>query len=180
MSLRASVADVRHLSRIVLVAAIYFLLAEVALAPQFLGGDLGRIVWPASGFALACLLLYGVELWPGVALGAFLATQTISGDVLYSLMTAAGNSLEVVIAALLLRHAARFDPRIERARDVVALLVCGGIVGACGSALFGTLGLYLSDMVPVDALPRIGWKWTLGHAMGMVAVAPFVLTVSSW
>jgi len=180
MSLRASVADVRHLSRIVLVAAIYFLLAEVALAPQFLGGDLGRIVWPASGFALACLLLYGVELWPGVALGAFLATQTISGDVVYSLMTAAGNSLEVVLAALLLQHVARFDPRIERARDVVALLVCGGIVGACSSALFGTLGLYLSDMVPVDALPRIGWKWTLGHAMGMVAVAPFVLTVSSW
>ncbi len=179
MSLRAPV-DVRHLSRIVLVAAIYFLLAVAALAPQFLGGDLGRIVWPASGFALACLLLYGVELWPGVALGAFLATQTISGNVVYSLMTSAGNSLEAVVAALLLRHVTRFDRRIERTRDVVALLVCGGILGAGGSALLGTLGLYVSDMAPVDALPRIGWKWTLGHAMGMVAVTPFVLTVSSW
>ena len=179
MSLRAGFANVRHLSRILLLAAIYFLLAGVALAPQIFEGDLGRIVWPASGFALACLLLYGVELWPGVALGAFLATQTNSGNVLYSLTTAAGNSLEVISAALLLRHVARFDLRMERARDVVAL-VCGGIAGACASALFGVLGLYLSELAPVDAILRIGWKWTLGHAMGMVAVTPFVLTASSW
>ena len=110
MSLRASSADVRHLSRIVLLAAIYFLLADAALAPQLFEGHLGKIVWPASGFALACLLLYGVELWPGVALGAFLAGVTNSGQVLYSLITAAGNSLEVISAALLLRRVARFDP----------------------------------------------------------------------
>jgi PAS domain S-box-containing protein len=180
MSLRVPSADVRHLSRIVLLAAIYFLLADAVLAKQVFEGDLGKIVWPASGFALAGLLLYGVELWPGVALGAFLAGLTTSGQVLYSLTTAAGNSLEVISAAFLLRRLARFDVRLERARDVVALLVCGGIVGASASALLGILGMHLSGMAPVEALPRIGWKWTLGHAMGMVAVTPFVLTVSSW
>jgi PAS domain S-box-containing protein len=180
MSLRAPSADVRHLSRIVLLAAIYFLLADAALAPQLFEGALGKIVWPASGFALAWLLLYGVELWPGVALGAFAAGLSTSGQTFYSLATAAGNSLEVVSAALLLRHVAGFDNRLERARDVVALLVCGGIVGACSSALFGVLGLHLSEMAAVEALPRIGWKWALGHAMGIVAVTPFILTVSSW
>jgi integral membrane sensor domain MASE1 len=104
----------------------------------------------------------------------------MSGQVLYSLTTAAGNSLEVISAALLLRHVARFDLRMERARDVVALLICGGAVSACASALFGILGMHLSGMAPVDALPRIGWKWALGHAMGMIAVTPFVLTLSSW
>ncbi|HEY7699845.1 MAG TPA: hypothetical protein VIE88_15590, partial [Vicinamibacteria bacterium] len=53
MSLRTPFADVRHLSRIGLLAVVYFLLAYVALVE----GDLGRIVWPASGFALGCLLL---------------------------------------------------------------------------------------------------------------------------
>ncbi len=179
MSLRAPSADVRHLSRIVLLAAIYFLLADAALAPQLFEGHLGKIVWPASGFALACLLLYGVELWPGVALGAFLAGVTNSGQVLYSLITAAGNSLEVISAALLLRHVARFDTRMERAKDVALLISCGA-VGACASALFGILGMHLSGMAALEALPRIAWKWTLGHAMGMVLVTPFVLTVSSW
>ncbi len=180
MSLRASVADVRHLSRVLLLAAIYFLLADAALAPQIFEGDLGKVIWPASGFALACLLLYGLELWPGVALGAFLATQYTSGEILYSLTTAAGNSLEVVSATLLLRRVARFDLRMERAKDVVSLLICGGMIGACASALFGILGMHLSSMAPLEALPRIGWKWALGHAMGVVAVTPFVLTVRSW
>ncbi len=180
MSLRASVADVRHLSRVLLLAAVYFLLAYAALAPQLFEGDLGKVFWPASGFALACLLLYGVELWPGVALGAFLATQYTSGEILYSLTTAAGNSLEVVSATLLLRRVARFDLRMQRARDVVALLICGGMVGASASALFGIFGMHLSSIAPADALPRIAWKWALGHAMGMVAVTPFLLTVRSW
>jgi PAS domain S-box-containing protein len=175
MSLRASVADARHLSRILLLAAIYLILAYVAL----IEGDLGKIVWPASGFALAFLLLYGVEHWPGVALGAFLASQTTSDNVLYAFTTAVGNSLEVVFAALLLRHAWGFDARMGRARDVVAM-VCGGAAGACASALLGILGMHLAALAPLDALPRIAWKWTLGHAMGVTAVTPFVLTVDSW
>jgi PAS domain S-box-containing protein len=180
MTLRASVVDLRHLSRVLLLAGVYFLLADAALAPQLFEGDLGKVIWPASGFALAWLLLYGVDVWPGVALGAFVATQLMSGKVLYSLTTAAGNSLEVVIAAMLLRRVARFDLRMQRARDVVSLFVCGGAVGASVSALFGVLGMYLSESAPVAALSRIGWKWALGHAMGMVAITPFVLTVRSW
>jgi len=179
MSPRAGVADVRHLSRIALLAALYVLLAYVTLAPQLPQGELGKIVWPASGVALAFLLLYGVRLWPGVALGAFLATELTSGHLLYSLTTAAGNSLEVVSATLILRRVVHFDARMERARDVVAL-VCAGAAGAGASALFGVLGLHLSDLASPAALSRIGWKWTLGHTMGLTAVTPFVLTVSSW
>jgi PAS domain S-box-containing protein len=179
MSIRASVVDVRHLLRVVLLAVVYFALAYVALAPQFFHGDLGKIVWPASGFALACLLVYGLDLWPGVFLGAFLVTQVLSGNLVYSLATGAGNSLEALSAALLLRHFARFDSRTVRARDVAAL-VCAGAVGASVSALFGVLGLHFTSLVSSESLPRIGWKWILGHAMGTVVITPFLLTVRSW
>jgi PAS domain S-box-containing protein len=180
MTLRAPGVDLRHLSRILLLAGVYFVLADASLAPQLFEGDLGKVIWPASGFALAWLLLYGIDVWPGVALGAFLATNSMSGNLLYSLTTAAGNSIEVLLAAMLLRRVAGFDLRMERARDVVSLFVCGGAIGAAVSALFGISGMYLSGIGPVEALPRIGWKWALGHAMGMVAITPFVLTVRSW
>jgi PAS domain S-box-containing protein len=55
-----------------------------------------------------------------------------------------------------------------------------GLAGACLSALLGILGMYLAGVAPTAALSRIGWKWALGHAMGTVVVAPFVLTWSSW
>ncbi|MGH9336660.1 MAG: MASE1 domain-containing protein, partial [Vicinamibacteria bacterium] len=180
MSLPASLLDVRHFSRIVLVAGVYFLLAKVALVPPFIDGDLGKIVWPASGFALGALLLYGIDLWPGVALAAFLVTQLTSGPLIYSLATAAGNSLEVLSAALLLRQIAGLDRRMDRARDVVALLLCGGLAGAFASATFGALGLYLSDAEALSTIRQIWWKWALGHAMGMIVVTPFMLTVSFW
>jgi integral membrane sensor domain MASE1 len=32
-------------------------------------------VWPSTGIALAALVLWGYRLWPGVALGAFLANS---------------------------------------------------------------------------------------------------------
>ncbi len=180
MSLPTLRPAVRWELGIAVVAAVYVVLAWTALEPPFIKGTLGNIIWPPSGFALGALLLYGIDLWPGVAIGAFIATEATSGAHLHSLATAVGNSFEVVSAAYLLRHVARFDNRMERSRDVVALVLCGGLVGAFGSAAFGTLGLYASNIAPVSALQRIWWKWALGHAMGMVAITPFLLTLSSW
>jgi PAS domain S-box-containing protein len=48
------------------------------------------------------------------------------------------------------------------------------------SALFGVLGLHFTSLVSSESLPRIGWKWILGHAMGTVVITPFLLTVRSW
>jgi integral membrane sensor domain MASE1 len=28
-------------------------------------------LWPPTGIAIVCLLVYGVRVWPGIALGAF-------------------------------------------------------------------------------------------------------------
>jgi PAS domain S-box-containing protein len=180
MSLSVLRPSGRHLLGIGLVAAGYFLLAVLALSHPWIDGDLGKIVWPASGFALAALLLFGIDLWPGVALGAFAATQLTSGPLIHSFATAMGNAFEVISAAFLLKRVAGFDIRMERTRDVVAFLLCGGLVGAFASAAFGILGLYVSGIAPPTALYRIWWKWGLGHAMGMVVVTPFVLTVGSW
>jgi PAS domain S-box-containing protein len=169
----------RQLVSIALVAVGYFLLALLVLDPRVVGGDLGKIIWPASGFALAALLLFGRRVWLGVAIGAFAATYASSSSWIHSFATAFGNTFEVVAAAHLLQAVARFDRRMERARDVVALLACG-FLGAFASASLGVLGLYLSEGAPAGSLDRIWWQWGLGHEMGMVAVTPFLLTAGSW
>ena len=171
--------DPRFGFKILAVAVTYLLFAKLSLEPPFIDGALGRIVWPASGFALAVLLLSGLRMWPGVALGAFVATQATSGPLIHSIATSAGNTLEVVITVLLL-HRMGFDRRLERVRDVLALVVCAGLVGAFVSAFFGVLGLYLGDIASASAIRGIWWKWGLGHAMGMLIVTPFLLTVRPW
>ena len=53
--------DPRFGFKILAVAVTYLLFAKLSLEPPFIDGALGRIVWPASGFALAvrnCLPLW--------------------------------------------------------------------------------------------------------------------------
>src|SRR5437763_10551590 len=84
-------------------AAIYFGAAKLGLSLAFEAEQV-TVVWPPSGIALATLLLFGYRLWPGVALGAFLANVTAHEPPLVACGIAAGNTLEAVLGAWLLRH----------------------------------------------------------------------------
>src|SRR5215218_8369850 len=57
------------------VAAAYFLAAKIGLTLATVGVTV-TLVWPPSGVAVAAMLLCGVRVWPGIALGAFLANAT--------------------------------------------------------------------------------------------------------
>src|SRR6266550_2288483 len=58
--------------QIAVVALSYLVAARVGLALDAVSG-FATLVWPASGIALAAILLGGFELWPAIAIGAFLA-----------------------------------------------------------------------------------------------------------
>jgi integral membrane sensor domain MASE1 len=58
----------RHLA---ITGVLYFLAGMAGLAVPFTAGNVSP-VWPASGIALACLLLFGLRCWPAIYLAAFL------------------------------------------------------------------------------------------------------------
>src|SRR5262245_50830680 len=64
--------------QVVFLAAIYFGAAKLGLTMAFVAEQV-TAVWPPTGIALAALLLFGYRLWPGIALGAFLANATARG-----------------------------------------------------------------------------------------------------
>ncbi len=167
--------DPRYLIRVGAVALAYYALAKLALEPPFVG-EVGRIVWPSSGLALAALLAGGVRLWPGIMLAEFAATQTTTGPFLFSLAAAGGNTLEIITACLLLDRLG-FQARMERVRDIGALVGCAS-AGTIVSATIGVTGMYLGDVAPASAVPRIWWMWMLGHGMGMVVLTPFLLALT--
>src|SRR6266851_5961676 len=63
--------SVVDLGRAILLAAIYFAAAKLALLAAIPPGY-ATAVWPPSGIALAAVLLLGNRVWPGVWLGAAL------------------------------------------------------------------------------------------------------------
>src|ERR1051326_4860874 len=58
-------------------------------------------IWPPTGISIGALLVWGLDLWPGVFLGAFLVNLTLPGGVPSALGVATGNTVEAFVAAYL-------------------------------------------------------------------------------
>ena len=158
------------------VAAAYFLSAQVGLLEDLVHGQIAPL-WPPAGIALACLLLGGLRTLPGIALGALVvSTLSVGSPFSVGLLTAAGNTLAVVCAYLLLR---RVGVRLEldRLRDAVALVVFGVVVGSLVSATVGSAALVISGSVPPSQLWSTWSLWWSGDAMGVIIVVPLALAI---
>ena len=91
--------------------------------------EFSSAIWPASGLALAVLLLFGTRYWPAVFIGAFLVNVHAGASLPVSALIGAGNSLEALIAVTLIRRFLGSDFHLDRVRDVVGLIVLGAIAG---------------------------------------------------
>jgi integral membrane sensor domain MASE1 len=134
-------------------------------------------VWPPAGLGLAVLFAYGVRLWPGVVVGDLLLADfsTPLGTVLAQTV---GNTLAVVVGALLLRRLIGTRRDLACVFDVLAFAGCA-CVTALVSAAFGPLALRLGGVISSEALPSVFRTWTLGDACGVLLVAPALLTWSA-
>src|SRR5690348_17573149 len=103
------------------VALVYYAAARLGLLLQ-LPGTNASPVWPPSGIGLAAVLLFGLRFWPGIALGAFLANLHTLPPTQAGFLAAAaicvGNTLESVLAFLLLRRLVPAESPFDRPRDV--------------------------------------------------------------
>src|SRR5437868_9108427 len=115
------------------IAALYVAAAKLGFTLAFAAEQVS-VVWPPTGLAIAAIFILGLELWPGVFLGAFLANITSHEPILSASAIAAGNTLEAVVAVLLIRRIPQFENGLGRIRDVAAFVVVAGVVGTAVSA----------------------------------------------
>jgi len=162
------------LLRMLALALVYMMLAKVAVTFATVQGNVS-ILWPSSGVALAALLLFGRELWPGVLLGALSTSLWIIGNPpLTAAAIAAGNTLEVLVGLWLLRHSG-FDARLQRLKDYYLLFFLAGILATLVSTLTGVGALALDGFLALDLLPDLALHWWMGNVLGMVLVTPILL-----
>ncbi|MFD0291495.1 MASE1 domain-containing protein [Streptomyces sp. NPDC127061] len=157
------------------VAACYYATARLGLLQQLVRGQVTPL-WPPTGIAVAALLVFGIRIWPGIALGALAVNIAIGPSVLPVLLIAVGNTIAPVCSYLLLRRA-DFHNEVDRLRDALALVFLGALAGMLISATAGTGALAVSGALP-DAGFWSTWSvWWTGDAMGVMVVTPFLLVV---
>lgn len=133
------------------------------------------LVWAPSGIAIAAVLLGGLRLVPGIALGAYIVNATTSAPPAFWIVTALGNPAGAIVGAYALQRVG-FRPQLDRVRDVLALATVGALGGTAVSAAIGTLGMVQIGMAaPADA-PSIFLEWWLGDGMGVLVIGALILT----
>ena len=163
----------RDLIFLIVLAAFYIAAGRLGLQLDAVSG-FATLVWAPSGIALAALLRFGLRLWPGVTLGALVVNLWTGAPVLAAIGIAIGNTLEPVLATLILR---RLGFRgLDRVRDVMMLFVVGALLSTTVSATIGTLSLALAGVVAPGLFGLTWLSWWLGDAIADLIVAPLLLT----
>jgi signal transduction histidine kinase/ActR/RegA family two-component response regulator len=158
---------------LVALALLYWAAAQLGFTLAFSVRQVSP-VWPPAGIAVAALVRFGLRFWPGVTLGALVANLGTGAPAATAMGIAAGNTLEALAAAALLRVAG-FQDTLERARDVLAL----GMAALFSSAIAASVGvasLAAAGLIPATESALATWVvWWVGDVVGVLTVAPLVL-----
>ncbi|MFF8918710.1 MASE1 domain-containing protein [Streptomyces sp. NPDC015032] len=157
------------------VAVCYYATARLGLLQQLVRGQVTPL-WPPTGIAVAALLVFGLRIWPGIALGALVANASIGPSALPVLIIAAGNTLAPVCSRLMLRRIG-FRDDLALLRDALALVFLGALGGMLISATVGSGTLALSGALPAGGFWPTWSVWWTGDAMGVMVVTPFLLAL---
>lgn len=163
----------RDVFRLLLLATAYFAAGKMGLRLAFVNSS-ATAVWPATGIALAGLLIWGYRMWPGILLGAFLVNVTTTGTVATSVGIAVGNTLEGLVGSWLVNRFAGGRKAFQRAQDVFRFAVFV-LFATSLAATAGATTLSLGSLARWLDYPAIWLTWWMGDTGGALVVAPLLV-----
>jgi signal transduction histidine kinase len=168
----------RYVGAVVLLGLGYFGMAKLGQALRYTASV--SAIWPPVGLGIAVLYLRGLWLWPGIFLGELIVNgQLLSDNQSMPIGSLAGQQLgnmaEVIVGAWLLRRLIGPRARLDRAYEVVGMILAVGAATAI-SATCGTLSMLAGGVIDLDGILRFWRTWWLGDTAGALIVLPLILT----
>ena len=165
-----------YAGRLAFVFVLYVAAGELGLSVPFTSGNVSP-VWPASGVALASVLLWGNAVWPAIAFAAFLVNFLSPIPTLSCIGLAVGNTSSALVGGYLVRRFVNDRPSFERLRDVLGLMALGAVIAPLIAASIGATTLLLTHVRAWSGFSTAWQVWWLGDAMGVLIITPmFFLT----
>ena len=165
----------RYLAQVTVVAVVYAVGARLAISIQGVS-PFASSVWPPAGIAQAGLLLFGSKVWPAIVLGTFLLNLVNPNEQIFAVWLGGntGAILQAVFAVTALRWLG-FRPSLTRLKDVVNLILFGGLISTQISCTIGAFSIYLAGRVDWAEYWSLRWNWWLGDTMGVLIFTPLIL-----
>lgn len=166
-------------------ALIYAFLAGLGLV-LVSGSQYASPIFPAAGFGLAAVLVYGPSALVAVFVGS-LTVNLVNGILLgqpfllslsIGAVVALGAALQALVGSRLIhwKLGDRWE-RLEDEKDAALALLWGGLVAGIVSATVGNLALWAAGVVQTRGLLESWITWYVGDTLGIWVVAPIALAV---
>jgi len=153
---------------------LYFFSARLGLKLHSVH-EFAALVWPATGIAMAAIILFGYRLWPGIALGAFLVNFLNGADPLVAIGISIGNTLEAVTAKYLLDRFIQFNGSFGRVRGSLGFIVFGALLTTMISATVGVFSLLAGGIINSADFSSTWTAWWVGDMLGALVIVPLIL-----
>jgi signal transduction histidine kinase len=132
-------------------------------------------IWSPTGIGLAVVIIFGYRYWPGILVGEVVLATTLGIPMNAALGIGVGDTVEAMLGAYLLQRL-KFDRRLTRLSDVWAFVTLAVLASPILGATIATMSLQWSQVAGLRPLTEVWWTWWIGDAMGVLLVAPMVLT----
>lgn len=163
-----------YVLQLAIVFALYFGAGKLGLSIPFTSFNVSPI-WPAAGIAVAAVLIWGIQIAPAIVFAAFLVNFLTPIPTSASVAIGLGNASSAVVAAYLLRRS-DFQPSLPRLRDVLKLVAVAAVLTTTLAASVGVTALTLAHIKAWSGYGPAWRIWWLGDAMGVLVLAPLLLT----
>ncbi len=175
----------RKLGEVAAISGLYFLATQIGLQLHVEPGSL-ILFWPASGVAIAAVLLSRRGGLTGVWLGGFLvALATYSGFLplgMTAALSLAQGCFAVLQAWVIVRLALRWigpfpdKPDFHHFLKFTAIAAVGSMIGATGAIATG----WAAQIPPVAPVGIVWLSLWFGSTIGAVIFTPFLLMLYRW
>jgi len=130
---------------------------------------------PASGLALAMLLIGGNRYAWSILLSAFLIHAITDDSLWEAVIVASGDTLQALCGAWLLTRDGKFDLRLQLLRDYLRLILLGGCASIAIGALAANTALLVSGLLaPANYFHGL-IQWWMSDTLGVILITPLIL-----
>lgn len=169
----------RYLALSAAVVGVYYLLARLGLLMVLPPYQVAPI-YPAAGWGLAVLLVWGLRYTPAVALGSFIVQATTmneqAGVLPLALGIGLGAATQAVVGTLLVRRWCGRPLVLASPREIAGYLAAAALAG-CISPSCATLLLKVFGVISTAQATLVWTVWWTGDLMGVLIATPITLAL---
>lgn len=161
-------------AKLLLCSLAYYVLGKIGVSLALINNSASP-VWPAAGFAVACIYLGGAIYALPVYMGSFVVNLfTPNIDPGTAMMMSTGNLFEGLIGAAILKLI------IERSSErswsfPIGILVASFVSSAIGATI-GNFALVVGKVIPFEFADHSWVTWWIGDSIGILLLVPILLT----